>query len=89
MALAIYDLAAVAASLLDVPRRAPLAVEVRAPLWFDTMGIDYRWLMSIPACANMPGRAGPAAGAVAATTPDAATRPCALRAGAGALPAAY
>ena len=40
--LAIYDFGQSPASLLDAPRRVPLALEVRAPLWFDTMGIDYR-----------------------------------------------
>lgn len=40
--LAIYDFGPPAASLLTAPRRTPLALEVRAPLWFDSMGIDYR-----------------------------------------------
>lgn len=40
--LAIYDFGPAPASLLPAPRKTPLALEVRAPLWFDTMGIDYR-----------------------------------------------
>ncbi len=40
--LAIYDFGPPAASLLTAPRKMPLALEVRAPLWFDSMGIDYR-----------------------------------------------
>lgn len=40
--LAIYDFGPSSASLLAAPRKIPLALEVRAPLWFDTMGIDYR-----------------------------------------------
>lgn len=39
---AIYDFGPAPASLLPAPRKTPLALEVRAPLWFDTMGIDYR-----------------------------------------------
>ena len=41
-ALAIYDFGPAPASLLAAPRKTPLAFEVRAPLWFDSMGIDYR-----------------------------------------------
>lgn len=42
VALAIYDFGtAPVAPLMDV-RRVPMALEVRAPLWFDSMGIDYR-----------------------------------------------
>lgn len=40
--LAIYDFGPSSASLVVAPRKIPLALEVRAPLWFDTMGIDYR-----------------------------------------------
>jgi len=40
--LAIYDFGPSPASLLAAPRKTPLAFEVRAPLWFDSMGIDYR-----------------------------------------------
>lgn len=41
-ALAVYDFGPAPASLLAVPRQQPLALEVRAPLWFDSLGIDYR-----------------------------------------------
>ena len=42
-ALAIYDLGLMSAQQIEKPRRAqPIAVEVRAPLWFDSMGIEYR-----------------------------------------------
>jgi ABC-type uncharacterized transport system auxiliary subunit len=40
--LAIYDFGPLPAEALVAPRSVPLALEVRAPLWFDTMGIDYR-----------------------------------------------
>ncbi|MFN4341404.1 MAG: ABC-type transport auxiliary lipoprotein family protein [Azonexus sp.] len=40
--LAIYDFGPPAARLMTTPRKTPLALEVRAPLWFDSMGIDYR-----------------------------------------------
>jgi len=40
--LAVYDFGPAAASLRTVPRKQPLALEVRAPLWFDSQGIDYR-----------------------------------------------
>lgn len=40
--LVIYDFGTAPASLLATPRKQPLALEVRAPLWFDTLGIDYR-----------------------------------------------
>ncbi|MDP2880259.1 MAG: ABC-type transport auxiliary lipoprotein family protein [Azonexus sp.] len=40
--LAIYDFGTAPASLLATPRKQPLALEVRAPLWFDSQGIDYR-----------------------------------------------
>jgi ABC-type uncharacterized transport system auxiliary subunit len=39
---AIYDFGTAPASLLATPRKQPLALEVRAPLWFDSQGIDYR-----------------------------------------------
>jgi ABC-type uncharacterized transport system auxiliary subunit len=42
IALAVYDFGPAPASLLASPRRPSLALEVRAPLWFDTLGIDYR-----------------------------------------------
>lgn len=40
--LAIYDFGTAPASLLATPRKQSLALEVRAPLWFDSQGIDYR-----------------------------------------------
>jgi len=40
--LTIYDFGTAPASLLEAPRKQPLALEVRAPLWFDSLGIDYR-----------------------------------------------
>lgn len=40
--LVIYDFGPAPASLVAGPRKTPLALEVRAPLWFDSMGIDYR-----------------------------------------------
>lgn len=41
-ALAVYDFGPAATSLLAAPRKQPMALEVRAPLWFDSLGIDYR-----------------------------------------------
>lgn len=38
----VYDFGPAPASLLPAPRKIPLALEVRAPLWFDSMGIGYR-----------------------------------------------
>lgn len=38
----VYDFGPEPASLLPAPRKTPLALEVRAPLWFDSMGIGYR-----------------------------------------------
>lgn len=40
--LAIYDFGPAPSSLLPVPRKQAIALEVRAPLWFDSLGIDYR-----------------------------------------------
>lgn len=40
--LAIYDFGPAPSSLLSAPRKQPIALEVRAPLWFDSLGIDYR-----------------------------------------------
>lgn len=48
-AIASYDFGAAPAALVPVPRKLPLAVEVRAPLWFDTLGIDYRLGYAEPA----------------------------------------
>jgi len=39
--LAIYDLGAPSAPLVE-SRSTPLAIEVRAPLWMDSLGINYR-----------------------------------------------
>lgn len=39
--LAIYDFGPAPGRLVEL-RPEPLAMEVRAPLWFDSMGIDYR-----------------------------------------------
>jgi ABC-type uncharacterized transport system auxiliary subunit len=41
-ALAVYDFGPAPTSLLAAPRKQSMALEVRAPLWFDSMGIDYR-----------------------------------------------
>lgn len=42
-ALAIYDLGLVSVPPTEKLRRnSPVALEVRAPLWFDSMGIEYR-----------------------------------------------
>lgn len=41
-AMAVYDFGTAAAVLVEAPRNTPVALEVRAPLWFDTLGIDYR-----------------------------------------------
>ena len=48
-AIATYDFGTAPAALVPVPRKLPLAVEVRAPLWFDTLGIDYRLAYAEPA----------------------------------------
>jgi len=40
--LVVYDFGPMPASLLAAPRKQPLALEVRAPLWFDSQGIDFR-----------------------------------------------
>ncbi|WP_412479529.1 ABC-type transport auxiliary lipoprotein family protein [Azonexus sp. IMCC34839] len=40
--MAVYDFGTTAPVLVDAPRTVPVALEVRAPLWFDTLGIDYR-----------------------------------------------
>lgn len=47
-AIATFDFGTVPAALVAVPRTLPLAVEVRAPLWFDSLGIDYRLTYSEP-----------------------------------------
>jgi len=48
-ALAIYDLGPPAAGSAALPRRRELAVEVRAPVWMDSMGIEYRLAYDEPA----------------------------------------
>ena len=42
MAMVTYDFGPTTTSLQTEPRQQPMAVEVRAPLWFDSLGIDYR-----------------------------------------------
>lgn len=42
VALAVYDLGAFKDSTAGAQRKRPMAIEVRAPLWFDSLGIDYR-----------------------------------------------
>ncbi|RIX43542.1 MAG: hypothetical protein D3M94_16470 [Rhodocyclales bacterium GT-UBC] len=39
---AVYDLGQAGQAVDVVTRRRPMAIEVRAPLWFDSLGIDYR-----------------------------------------------
>ncbi|HMT79026.1 MAG TPA: ABC-type transport auxiliary lipoprotein family protein [Azonexus sp.] len=41
-AMATYDFGPAVPRLLAESRKQALAVEVRAPLWFDSLGIDYR-----------------------------------------------
>ena len=48
-ALAIYDLVTPEVRTGDVPKRRELALEVRAPLWMDSMGIEYRFAYDEPA----------------------------------------
>lgn len=40
--LAIYDLGMVSSRLVSEERKSPVAVEVRVPLWMDTLGVNYR-----------------------------------------------
>jgi len=47
--LAVYDFGSAPTRLLAAPRKQPLALEVRAPLWFDSLGIDYRLAYVDPA----------------------------------------
>jgi ABC-type uncharacterized transport system auxiliary subunit len=47
--LAIYDLGPPEVRTGDVPKRRELALEVRAPLWMDSMGIEYRLAYDEPA----------------------------------------
>lgn len=46
---AVYDLGPPAARLADVAGLPPLALEVRAPHWFDSLGIEYRLAYAEPA----------------------------------------
>ena len=48
-ALAIYDLGPPDGRTGAVPKRRELALEVRAPLWMDSMGIEYRLAYDEPA----------------------------------------
>lgn len=48
-AMAIYDLGPVAESAAVPSRAVPAALEVRAPLWFDSLGINYRLAYAEPA----------------------------------------
>ena len=41
-ALMVYDLGLLPARMIEGERAQPLALEVRAPLWFDALGIEYR-----------------------------------------------
>lgn len=47
-ALAIYDFGPPVENRALSARRSELAVEVRAPLWFDSLGIEYRLLYDEP-----------------------------------------
>lgn len=40
--LVIYDFGPPSSGIMVPPRLQPVALEVRAPLWFDALGIDYR-----------------------------------------------
>ena len=40
--LAVYDLGLPPLRLIEENRKSPIAIEVRAPLWFDALGIEYR-----------------------------------------------
>lgn len=48
-AMATYDLGPRAELRAGTPRLVPMALEVRAPLWFDSMGINYRLAYAEPA----------------------------------------
>ena len=47
--MAIFDFGMPATRLLKQPRQLAVALEVRAPLWFDSLGIDYRLAYVDPA----------------------------------------
>ena len=38
--LAVYDLGLPPLRLIEENRKSPIAIEVRAPLWFDALGIE-------------------------------------------------
>lgn len=40
--LVVYDLGLSPVRLIEGERKPPMALEVRAPLWFDALGIEYR-----------------------------------------------
>jgi ABC-type uncharacterized transport system auxiliary subunit len=48
-AMAVYDLGPVELGASPVLRRQPVALEVRMPLWFDALGINYRLAYAEPA----------------------------------------
>jgi ABC-type uncharacterized transport system auxiliary subunit len=48
MALEIYDFGPPVSRLTERPAGGELAVEVRAPLWFDSLGIEYRLAYADP-----------------------------------------
>lgn len=47
--LAVYDLGAPAGRLVEEERKSPIAVEVRAPLWMDALGVNFRLSYAEPA----------------------------------------
>lgn len=47
--LAVYDLGAPATRLVEEERKSPIAVEVRAPLWMDSLSVNYRLGYADPA----------------------------------------
>lgn len=47
-AMAVYDLGPGQESPVERSTGAPMAIEVRAPLWFDSLGIDYRLAYAEP-----------------------------------------
>ena len=47
-ALAVHDLGPSVVNSAAVPKRRELALEVRAPLWMDSMGIEYRLVYDEP-----------------------------------------
>jgi cholesterol transport system auxiliary component len=49
VSMSVYDLGVVSAAAGDKPDLLPLSIEVRAPAWLDSMGIDYRLAYNEPA----------------------------------------